>query len=441
VAMITTTSSTAVRPRVVIVGSGFGGLNTALGLAGREVDVTVVDRDNYQGFWPLLYQVATSGLEADDIASPIRSVLAGHPNIRVRLGTVTGVDLEARRVTIDGHPPLAYDYLVMAPGSSASDFGIPGVGEHAFPLKSLPDALRLRNHVLASFESADADADADAGRPGALTTVVVGGGSTGVEMAGALAELISHNLAGDFRDLDVGAARVVLVEMSDHLLPGYLPRSQEAARRTLEAKGVELRFATSLAEVTAAGVRLEDGETIDAATVVWTAGVKANPLAEQLPGAKGKGGRVEVEPDLSLPDHPEVFVLGDVALCRDRRGDPLPQVAQVAIQGARRTARNITRRIEGRSTRPFRYLDHGTMATIGRRSAVAELPGGLAFGGTIGWLAWLVVHLFFLVGRKNRVVVMVNWAWNYLTWDRANRVILDVDRDSTGPGSIEAATG
>ncbi|MGH8918499.1 MAG: NAD(P)/FAD-dependent oxidoreductase [Actinomycetes bacterium] len=429
---------TAVRPRVVVVGSGFGGLNAALHLASAPVEIVVVDRDNYHGFWPLLYQVATAGLGADDIAHPIRAIYGPHPNISVRLGTVTGVDLDARVVHLarcDGpsagggpggpaaEPSLPYDFLILAAGSATSDFGISGVAEHAFPLKTLPDAVRLRNHVLSTFEAADADPRG--GGPGALTVVLVGGGSTGVEMAGALSELIGRNLAADFRHLDVASARVIVVEMADHLLPGFGPTSQAAAYRTLTQKGVQIRLSTRLAQVDAGGVTLEGGERIEAATVVWTAGIQASPLSAAIAGDKGKGGAIEVGPDLSLPGHPEVFVIGDLAARRSRRGQPLPQVAQVAIQGGKHAARTIRRRLGGRRSRPFRYHDHGTMATIGRRSAVAELPGGIALHGTVGWLAWLAVHLVFLVGFRNRAVVLVNWAYNYLTWDRATRVILD----------------
>jgi NADH dehydrogenase len=422
----------AIRPHVVIVGSGFGGLNAATHLAPAPVDITVVDRDNYHGFWPLLYQVATAGLGADDIAHPIRSIYAPHHNINVRLGVVSGVDLEARTVDIEGETALPYDYLILAAGSSTNDFGIPGVDEHAYPLKTLPDAVRLRNHVLTTFEQADAaGGDEDAG---ALTIVLVGGGPTGVEMAGALAELIGHNLATDFHHLDLTKARVVLVEMTDHLLPGFSPASQQAALRTLQEKGIDVRFKTKLAQVTGEGVSFEDGTSVPTRTVVWTAGVGANRLAGLIPGPKGRSGTVPVEPDLSLPGHPEVFVIGDLASARGRDSQPLPQLAQVAIQGGRRTARNIRRRLAGKRTRPFRYHNHGIMATIGRRSAVAELPGGLRFHGTFGWLAWLAVHLVFLIGFRNRAVVLVNWAWNYLTWDRGSRVILDDGSRRPAPG-------
>jgi NADH:ubiquinone reductase (H+-translocating) len=413
-----------VRPHVVIVGSGFGGLNAALRLAPAAVDVTVVDRDNYHGFWPLLYQVATAGLGSDDIARPIRAVFADRPNVTARLGTVSAVHLDRGAIEIDGEYELAYDYLILAAGSSTTDFSIPGVAEHAFPLKTIPDAVRLRNHVLTMFEHADAglrpDTDASA-----LTIVLVGGGPTGVEMAGALSELIGHNLAGDFHHLDLTRARVVLVEMTDHLLPGFTVKSRASAWQTLLSKGVEVRFNTTLEKVTEAGVTFEDGTSIGTRTVVWTAGVKANPLADLIPGAKGRGGTIRVEADLSLPGHPEVFVIGDLAAVESAGGGQLPQLAQVAIQGGRRTAANIRRRMQGRPTRKFRYHDHGIMATIGRRSAVAELPGGITLQGTVGWLAWLGVHLVFLIGFRNRLVVMINWAWNYLTWDRASRVILD----------------
>lgn len=423
-----------VRPHVVIVGSGFGGLNAAKRLADGPVDITVIDRDNYHGFWPLLYQVATAGLGSDDIARPIRAVLSSHRNIDVRLGTVTDIDLERRRICVDGRDHISYDYLILAAGSSTTDFGIPGVSEHAFPLKTLPDAVRLRNHVLATFEHADAHrsaADAD------TTIVLIGGGPTGVEMAGALAELIARNLASDFRNLDLTRARIVLVEMTDHLLPGFSPTSQKLALDTLQTRGIDVRLNTRLEKVTDSGVTLSDGTSIETATVVWTAGVRANPLADLIPAPKGRGGTIPVGPDLSLPNHPEVYVIGDMADATGKHGDQLPQLAQVAIQGGKRVADNILRRLDGKPGRAFRYHNHGIMATIGRRQAVAEVPPGLTFGGTLGWLSWLAVHLVFLIGFRNRLVVMTNWAWNYLTWDRASRVILD-DGSATPTGQHRA---
>ena len=422
----------AVRPRVVVVGSGFGGLNVASKLAGKAVDVTVVDRDNYHGFWPLLYQVATAGLGPDDIARPIRAIYSRYPNVDVRVGTVTEIDLDNRCVHIDHEPALDYDYLVLAAGSSSADFGIPGVADYAFPLKTLPDAVRLRNHVLTAFERADFWWNPEQ-QSTELTIVLIGGGPTGVELSGALSELIAHNLASDFKHLDLHLARIVLVEMSDHLLPGFSEKPQKMAYEALKLKGVDIRFNTKLTKVTADSVSFEDGTEIGTHTVIWTAGVKANPLGATLPGEKSKAGTIPVEPDLSLQGHPEVFVIGDLAAAKGRDGNPLPQLAQVAIQGGRCAARNVLRRMDGKRTRPFRYHNHGIMATIGRRAAVAELPGGIVFGGTLGWLAWLGVHLVFLIGFRNRIVVLVNWAWNYLTWDRASRVILnDGSRTPTG---------
>lgn len=422
-------------PRVVIIGAGFGGLAAAKSLAGRDVEVTVVDHSNYHGFWPLLYQVATANLAPDDIARPVRAELASAGNITVRLATVTGFDLDRRAIHLDGQPDLGYDHLIVATGSTSTDFGIPGVAEGAFPLKTLRDALRLRNHLLATFEHAASDVLDGSGLTvdAAQTIVLVGGGPTGVEMAGALAELIAHNLRHDFPDLDMARSRVVIVEMADRLLPGYSEQAGEAARHSLTEKGVELRLGTSLKSVDGDRVTFEDGSTIDARTVVWTAGVAASPLAARLGVPLSKGGRVEVGPDLSLPGHPEVSVIGDAAASTDRHGDLLPQVAQVAIQGGRYVASNIERRGDGKPTRPFRYHDHGMMATIGRQSAVADLPGRIHLDGTVGWLAWLVVHLIFLVGFRNRISVLTNWALNWLTRERASRIILEDDLSREWP--------
>ena len=427
--------SVPIRPHVVIVGSGFGGLSAAKHLADAAVDITVIDKDNYHGFWPLLYQVATAGLGPDDIARPIRAVLARRPNISVRLGTVTGVDADRKLVRLSDDAEIPYDFLVLAAGSSSTDFGIPGVEDYCFALKTLPEAVRLRNHVLSMFERADAEGTAAA--PGALTTVLIGGGPTGVELAGALSELISHNLAGDFHHLDVKQARVVIVEMSDHLLPGFSRVSQQRALQALTEKGVEVLFATKVAKVTGDGVSFEDGSSIPATTVVWTAGVRANRLADVVHGEKGKAGTVSVHPDLRLPGYADVYVIGDLAAAAGKGGEQLPQLAQVAIQGGRRAAGNIKRNLAGRPTKPFRYHNHGIMATIGRRSAVAELPGGIRFTGTLGWVSWLGVHLVFLIGFRNRLAVLLNWGWNYLTWERASRVILD--DGSINPNSREHA--
>ncbi|HSS10425.1 MAG TPA: NAD(P)/FAD-dependent oxidoreductase [Acidimicrobiales bacterium] len=423
------------RPRVVVLGAGFGGINATRALATGPFEITIVDRDNYHGFWPLLYEVATAALGPDDIAHPLRGLFGQRPNIRVRLGTVSGLDVDKRLVELEDGENIPYDYLVLAVGSSTTDFGIPGVAEHAFPLKTLPDAVRLRNHILTTFERANANPSLL--DDGVLTIVVAGGGPTGVEMAGALSELIGRNLATDFPQLEVTQARVVVVEMADHLLGGFSPVSQASALKTLQTKGIEVWLNAAIAAVAADRVTLKDGAVVTCGTVVWTAGVRPNPVADYLGLAQAKGGAVKVNADLSVPGHPEVFVIGDLSGATDRLGRPYPQMAQVAIQGGRHVARSIRRRQKGKRTHPFRYHDHGIMATIGRRSAVAELPLGLKLRGTPGWLAWLGVHLVFLIGFRNRVIVLIKWAWNYLTWDRASRVILD-DGSHTPTGQRRA---
>lgn len=422
------------RPRVVVVGAGFGGVATARALSKLPVEVTLVDRQNYHGFWPLLYQVATAALAPDDIAHNVRGIFRDHANVSFRLATVTDVDLDGRLVHLDTGGPLPYDYLVLATGSTNNDFAVPGVADHAFPLKSLPDAVALRNHLLGIFEAAHDDPRLlDAG---ALTTVVAGGGPTGVEMSGALVELFAV-LDGDFRGLDVGRARVVLVEMADHLLPGYAKASQAEALRTLRSRRVDVRLGTAIAEVRADGVVLSDGSFLATRTLVWAAGVRASPLADRLGLTQARGGRLVVEEDLSVPGRPEVFAIGDVAAAGSGAGaddSAYPQLAPVAMQAGRHVAHTIDRRAHGLPGRPFRYRDKGKMATIGRRAAVAELPLGIRFGGTPGWLAWLGLHLVFLVGFRNRAAVLLSWAWNYFTWDRGHRVIFSVDSPGRAMG-------
>jgi NADH dehydrogenase len=410
------------RPHVVIVGAGFGGITTAKALARSPVDVTLVDRRNFHTFSPLLYQVATAGLAPEDIAPNTRGILQRFPNVEARMATVTGVDFERKRLLVDPGDPIPYDVLVLAAGAVSSDFGVPGVAEHALPLKTLHDATHVRSTVLTRFEEANARHLATG--DGIVTFVVAGGGPTGVETAGALAELITKVLAKDFKRLDVGRARVVLVEMADRLLGGFSAASAAEAERELAERGVDVRLGVSIASVAADAVTLGDGSVIPTDTVIWAAGVKANPLADALGLAQTPRGEIVVEPDLTVPGRPEVFVIGDIAAARGRDGSMLPQVAPVAMQAGRYVAKVILARQHGRTTKPFRYVNKGIMATIGRRSAVAELPLRLRFGGTLGWLSWLGLHLVFLIGFRNRVVVLVNWAWNYVKWDRGNRLIL-----------------
>lgn len=416
------------RRRVVVVGAGFGGLAVAKGLAGSPVDVVVVDANNFHTFQPLLYQVATAGLDADDIAHPVRGIVARHRNADVRMGRVTWIDLEARRVDLAEGSSLTYDHLVLAAGAVTNTYGIPGVDEHGFGLKTIADALALRAHVLRQFERAAVDPTLV--ERGALTFVIGGGGPTGVELAGGLTELIERVLAKDFPSLDVRRARVVLVEPTDRVL-GAFPRSlSDSARRALARRGVEVLLGAGVARVDDTSVELTDGTVVPASTVVWTAGVTASPLAgviaEQLgDGALTRGGRIVVDDELGLPGHPEVSVIGDLAAATDGDGGLLPQLAPVAVQAGALVARNVIARAEGRPTESFRYVDRGSMATIGRHAAVAQLPGGVRLRGTVGWLSWLLLHLVMLVGFRNRVNVLVNWAWSYLTYDRASRLILD----------------
>jgi NADH dehydrogenase len=413
------------RHRVVVVGAGFGGLAAAQALAEAPVDVVIVDGRNHHTFQPLLYQVATAGLDGDDVCFPIRGIFGRQRNATVRLDHVVSVDLEDHRLQLRGDGWLSYDSLVLAPGAVSNSFGVAGVEEHAFGLKSLADAVHLRDHVLVQFERVDADrARLD---DGTLTFVVAGGGPTGVELAGGLTELIWKVLEGDYPHLDVRRARIVLVEATDRLLGTFSPTLGARARRALEERGVEVLTSTSVSEVRPHEIVLGDGSRIASRTMIWAAGVRANPIGETLGVELTKGGRVVVRDDLTVPGHPEVFVVGDLAASPGRDGAPLPQVAPVAIQGARHAARQIMARLRDEPTRPFHYVDKGSMATIGRHAAVADLPGGIRMSGVVGWLAWLVLHLVMLIGVRNRVNVLVNWAWNYVTYDRASRIITNVD--------------
>ena len=407
------------RHRVVVIGAGFGGLRVARHLRDAPVDVTIVDANNFHTFQPLLYQVATAGLDTDDIAYPVRGIFRRQRNVTVRMASVTGVDLVARTVTTDRGEPLGYDTLVVAAGTVSHDFGIPGVAEHTLPLKAANDALALRNHLLARFE--DAALTGDAG-DGALDVVICGGGPTGVEMAGGLAELYQRVLAKDFPQLDVTGARITLVEAADRVLGTFHASLGERARRALEARRIEVVTGTPVDHVEPGAVHLTGGRVLRAGTVVWAAGVRASPVAELLGVELGRGGRIVVGADLAVPAHPEVFAIGDIAV---DPAAPLPQVAQPAIQGGTHVARQIRRRLAGEPTEPFRYRDKGSMATIGRHHAVAEFPNGMRLHGVIGWLAWLGLHIVYLMGFRNRANVLVNWAWNYLTYDRASRLLAD----------------
>lgn len=422
-----------VRPHVVVVGAGFGGLAVARGLDKLPVEVTLVDRQNFTTFQPLLYQVATAGLNAADVAHPVRGLFHRQRNLRVQRGEVTGVDWERRRVLLADQRDLPFDHLVVAMGAVATWFGVPGAEEHAIPLYTLDDAVTLRNHVLERFEAADADPTlVDRGE---LNFVVVGGGPTGVETAGALAELFSVVFRRDYPSLGVGRARVVLVEARDALLAPFHASSRRAALDTLRARQVEVRLDEPVAEVTREHVRFASGEVLSTRTVIWAAGVRAHPLAAALGLPVTRAGRVEVGDDLRVEGHERVWAVGDVAAPRDHRGGgPLPQVAPVAMQTGAHVARQIGRLLEGRPTQPFRYRDKGTMATVGRRAAVAELPGRIRLRGTLAWFAWLGLHLLYVAGLRNRLSVLLNWAWAYVTWDRGPRIIFRGGGPRTGRG-------
>jgi len=417
-------------PHVVIVGGGFGGLYAARALARAPVRVTLIDRRNHHLFQPLLYQVATAALSPGDIASPIRGILGRQKNISVLLAEATAIDTAGRRVVLaDGEIP--YDHLIVATGATHSYFGHDEWAEFAPGLKSIEDALWIRRRILLAFERAEREQDPVA-ESALLTLVIVGGGPTGVELAGAIAEISRHALARDFRTIDPTKARVLLLEASDRILGTFPPKLSARAERDLQAIGVEVRTGARVTAITADAVHLDE-ETIPSRTVLWAAGVAASPLAASLGVPLDRAGRVIVEPDLSIPGHPEVFVIGDLSVFLHQTGKPLPGVAPVAIQQGRSAAGTIRRSIARQSRRPFRYFDKGSMATIGRAAGICW-RGTLQFGGFLGWLAWLFIHIFFLIGFRNRIVVMFEWAWAYVTYQRGARLITGaIDPPGHGP--------
>lgn len=420
--------------RVVVIGGGFAGLTCARRIAARDrngrLDVLLVDRRNHHTFQPLLYQVATAGLQPQDVGHPLRPMFRrrgvigrgmrrGGGRVDVRLGEVMDVDRRERFVQLADGERLPYDHLVVAAGARTADFGVPGVRQHAFRLKSIPQALGIRDHVLGCFEEAD-----HTDRPGLLTFVVVGGGPTGVETAGALAELVDHVIVRDQPRLDLGRVRIVLVEMLDRLLPSFHESSSRAALEALRDRGVGVRLGTSVQAVHADHVELDDGSSIATETLLWVAGVEGAPIGEVLGAPVTRGGRVEVTRTLQLGDDPRVHVIGDVAAATGADGALLPQLAPVAMQQGRYVADRLVTGTTTSDDAAFAYTDKGTMATIGRNDAVAELPLGIRFTGFLAWLSWLGLHLLFLVGFRNRVAVLLSWVWNYLTYDRAARLIL-----------------
>jgi len=428
-----------VEPHVVIVGGGFAGLTAARALAERPVRVTLLDRRNHHVFQPLLYQVATAGLSATDIAAPLRRILRRQANVTVLLAEVLRVDPAARKVILaDGE--VDYDFLILATGATHSYFGHDEWARHAPGLKTLEDALLIRRRTLLAFELAERETDAER-RGQLLTFVVIGGGPTGVELAGTLVEIAHHTLRREFRRIDPAEARVVLIEGLDRVLPTYPPDLSEKARRQLERLGAQVRTGARVTSVDADGVWLGT-ERLAARTVLWAAGVAASPVGRSLGAPLDRAGRVQVEADLSLPGHREVFVTGDLAAL-EQDGRPVPGVAPAAMQMGRHAARNILRVLRGEPRQPFRYVDKGSLATIGRRAAVAVF-GRFKLWGFPAWAAWLGVHIFFLIGFRNRLVVMLEWALAYVTYQRNARLILepvDAPADAALPAAAPELSG
>jgi NADH dehydrogenase len=407
-------------PHVVIIGGGFGGLSAAKALRHADVRVTLLDQRNHHVFQPLLYQVATATLSPGDIAAPIRWILRRLRNVRVLLGEAARIDVTARRVELADGAALDYDWLIVAAGASHGYFGHNDWEPHAPGLKTLEDAIGIRRRILIAFERAER-ADDPARRHALLTFVIVGGGPTGVELAGTLAEIARQTLRDEFRAIDPARARIVLVEAGATILPTFPEQLRRAARASLQRLGVTVREGTAVTAVDAHGVEI-GGERLDAGTVVWAAGVTASPLTRTLGAPLDRAGRVLVEPDLSIPDHPHVFVVGDAAAFLHRGNRPLPGVAQTAMQGGRHAARTILRRLRGEPSEPFVYRDLGSMAIVGRRAAVSDL-GWIRFSGMPAWLAWLFLHIFLLIGFRNRAVVLIEWAVAYFTFQRGARLI------------------
>lgn len=407
------------RPRVVVIGAGFGGLEAARNLAKLPVNVTVIDRKNHHTFQPLLYQVATAGISPGEIAAPIRWILRGRENVEVLLGEVTGFDLGRKTVKLPDLE-IGYDYLVVAAGATHSYFGHDEWEPLAPGLKTVEDALEIRRRVLLAFELAERETLASEPHL-PLNFVIVGAGPTGVELAGTLAEIARQVLRNEFKAIDPKRTRIILLEGGPRVLAAYAPDLSQSAVRQLEKLGVEVRTSAMVTRIEPGAVCI-GSEKIPAAVVLWAAGVMASELGRQLGVATDRAGRVEVNRDLSIPGHPEVFVIGDLASLKDAKGNMLPGVAPVALQQGRAIAKTIARDLQHEPRKDFHYVDKGSLATIGRNAAVAQFRG-LHISGYLAWLGWLFVHIFFLIGFRNRVTVLIQWAWSYLTYERGARLI------------------
>ncbi len=408
------------RPRVVIAGAGFGGLTCARALKHTPVDVLLVDRNNYHLFTPLLYQVASALLDPGEIARPVRELIRPLHNADFRQANITSLDLDGRRLLTD-RGDVDYDYLVLATGAQSDYFGNPALAEHTLSLKELDEGLAMRNRILTQFEAAQWTEDPER-RRALLSFAVIGGGPTGVEMSGAISELIRLVLRKDYRDLDINEVRVVLIEAAPYVLGAFVPTLREAARRSLERKGIEVMLGAKVAAVTADSVRLADGRNVPACTVIWTAGVKASDLGKAAGAQLVRQARIKVDPTLQVPGHPVVFVIGDLAGATDGN-QSLPMLIPVAMQAGKHVAAEISDMVANGGASAFRYKDPGIMATIGRNSAVAQL-GWLHLSGFLGWLMWLGVHLINVISFRTKMLVLVNWAWEYLFYNRPIRLIV-----------------
>jgi len=406
-------------PRVVVIGGGFAGLWAVRQLKRAPVEIMLIDRRNHHLFQPLLYQVATAGLAAPSIAAPLRHILRDQRNVTVHMGEVLRIDTTAQQVTLSDRQ-IAYDYLLVASGATHAYFGHDQWAQFAPGLKTLDDAFLIRRRVLSAFEEAEA-ATSDAERDACLTFAVIGAGPTGAELAGTLAEIARHTLTRDFRHIDTRKARILLIEAGPRVLAAFTDDLADKARKQLEHLGVEVHTGKPVTEIGADFLRFGD-QRIAARTILWAAGVAASPLGKQLGAELDRAGRVRVQPDLSLAAHPEVFVAGDLASV-EQDGKPVPGVAPAAKQMGARVAKNILARICGSNTTPFHYTDFGALATIGRHSAIAQLPK-LRFSGLLAWWFWLALHIYFLIGFRSRLIVLINWAWAYFTYARGARIIL-----------------
>ena len=407
-------------PHIVIIGVGFAGLETARGLAKARARITLIDKNNHHLFQPLLYQVAVAGLLPSQIAQPIRTIFRKQKNLNFQMGEVTAINFDEKFIKLNGSA-IAYDYLVIAVGGRTNFFGFDAIEKHGLQLKDLETAVNTRNHLLKMFEQASHEGDAEK-RKAMLTFIIVGGGATGVETAGMLAELIEHVMVKDYPRLNLNDARVIMLEAGPNLINAYPDELRKATLKLLQGKKVDVRLNTKLLDYNGQRVALEDGSEIETQTLIWTAGVKAAEIVDSLNVEKASGGRVRVTPTLQLPLFPETFVIGDAAFAPDEKGIPLPMVSTVAIQQGQFIAKSILNLMNGKSLKPFHYNDPGLLATVGRNAAVARV-WGISFSGFTAWMIWVFLHIYRIIGFRNRILVIFNWAWDYFFYDNQVRLI------------------